>query len=74
MASVIGAKPTIAMHHIQKISDRPDLRMDRSNWLAVCQDHHDELENDIARATEIKRWAERHYAQALSITPPPGGG
>lgn len=62
---VMGAKGTDAMHHIHKISDRPDLRMVSGNWLAVCNEHHDLLENDWVAGTRVKEWSERHYLEAL---------
>jgi len=53
------------MHHIQRISDRPDLRMERSNWLSVCVPCHEVLEKDVIQAMAVKAWSEEHYDKTL---------
>lgn len=62
---VIGARPSTSMHHIHKITDAPQLRMQRSNWLALCEEHHSELEDDTGKALACKRWSERHYEEVM---------
>ncbi len=43
------------VHHITKIRDAPELRLDRSNWLSVCSDCHEKVEKDSALARRAKR-------------------
>ena len=68
MHSVIGAQSTADLHHIHSIADRPDLRMHRSNWLALCKTHHTQLESDVQTAQRVKAWSIQHYEQALSMS------
>lgn len=56
------------LHHIEKIAHRPDLRMERSNWLAVCIGCHETLEDDVPAARKIKEWSEANYDKALRIS------
>ena len=55
------AQPSEDMHHIHAIKDRPDLRMNRSNWLAVCAPCHEAIEGDAIEGMKIKRWSEENY-------------
>lgn len=63
---VIRANESVHMHHIHKIATNPNLRMDRSNWLAVCLDCHDVLENDPLQGMEVKRWSVDNYDAVLN--------
>ncbi len=65
-SGVIGARPTTAMHHIHKIRHKPELRMQRSNWLAVCDEHHEQCETDVAYALNVKQWSDANYENQLS--------
>ena len=44
---VMHAKPSRDMHHIISIRKDSSQRMSRGNWLAVCGEHHEEI--DIER-------------------------
>ena len=48
------ANPTSDMHHIHSIASRPELRMHRSNWLALCRPCHEQIEGDEMAGLEIK--------------------
>jgi 5-methylcytosine-specific restriction protein A len=50
-------EPATEVHHIEKITDRPDLRLDWSNCLSVCQSCHKEIENNPEKARKIKKGA-----------------
>lgn len=63
---VIGAKASMQMHHIVKITNASGLRMQRSNWLAVCDECHERLEADEAQGKAVKAWSEANYESALS--------
>ncbi len=47
-----------AMHHIVKIADAPWLRMERDNWLAVCDSCHERVEVDAELARKVKAWSD----------------
>jgi 5-methylcytosine-specific restriction protein A len=38
--------PARDVHHKQKVRLRPDLRLERSNLIAVCRECHEELETE----------------------------
>jgi len=48
------ANPTEDMHHIYAIASNPELRMKRSNWLALCRPCHEQIEGDAMAGLEIK--------------------
>ena len=66
MVSVLTANEATSMHHIQKITARPDLRMVRANWLAVCPECHERLETDVQAGQAVKRWSVDNYREAMS--------
>jgi len=37
-------KAATQLHHIEKITDAPHRRMDVMNTIAVCEDHHRQIE------------------------------
>jgi len=39
--------------------------MERSNWLAVCRECHEDLEGDSMAGMAVKRWSEASYEPAL---------
>ena len=65
LMGVVGSNQSQALHHIVKISDAPKLRMNRSNWLAVCDDCHEMLELDQAKAKRVKQWSDNNYDRVL---------
>lgn len=67
------AQPSRDMHHIQAIKDKPDLRMVKSNWLAVCFDCHEAIEGDAIKGVEVKRWSEFNYERCLDGFDKTGG-
>jgi 5-methylcytosine-specific restriction endonuclease McrA len=60
-----GAKPSKDMHHIVSIAKAPERRMERSNWLAVCRECHEDLEGDSMAGMAVKRWSEANYESIL---------
>lgn len=48
-------EPSRHTHHIVKIVDAPELRLDRSNVLSVCEACHERVERDIELARKAKR-------------------
>lgn len=54
-----GLNPSAALHHIQKIVTHPHLQHEESNWLAVCDEHHEILENNAKLGMEVKQWSRR---------------
>lgn len=46
------------VHHIVKVRDAPQLRLDQDNLLAVCQECHEWAESRGPQAREIKRWCD----------------
>lgn len=62
----IDANVSEHMHHIAKIADHPHLRMDWSNWLALCWSCHERLEKDTATALGVKSWSIQNYIDALN--------
>jgi hypothetical protein len=48
------ANPSQDMHHIYAIASSPELRMKRSNWLALCRFCHEQIEGDAMAGLEIK--------------------
>ena len=70
---VMHAKPSRDMHHIVSIRRDSTQRMQRGNWLAVCGEHHEELEGNELEGMACKRWSEANYAEAMD-TPSSVGG
>jgi 5-methylcytosine-specific restriction endonuclease McrA len=60
-----GSKPSKDMHHIVSITKAPERRMERSNWLAVCRECHEDLEGDSMAGMAVKRWSEAGYEPTL---------
>lgn len=62
---VMDAQPSQDMHHIVAICNAPNERMQRSNWLAVCRMHHEELERDEIEGLKTKRWSDENYHRLM---------
>jgi 5-methylcytosine-specific restriction endonuclease McrA len=58
---VQDAQPSRDMHHIVAIRDNPQQRMARSNWLALCREHHEELEGDTLLGLQVRQWSDVNY-------------
>jgi hypothetical protein len=65
---VTDAKPSKDMHHIHSIRSAPQLRMQRSNWIAVCGPCHEDLEGDAMEGMKVKQWSERAYNAVLEAS------
>lgn len=61
----MDAKPSRDMHHIHSIRSAPQLRMQRSNWLAVCGSCHEDLEGDAVEGMKVKQWSQICYNAAM---------
>ncbi len=64
----VDAKPSKDMHHIHSIRKAPHLRMDPSNWLAVCGLCHEAVEGQELEGMKIKAWSERSYNATLEAS------
>ncbi len=70
---VVDAQPSKDLHHVIAIRRAPHLRMEPSNWLAVCSMHHEELERDEIEGMKTKRWSESYYHAAMGGVHHPSG-
>ncbi len=61
----IDAKVAVDMHHIASIKDAPHLRMEPSNWLALCRPCHEILEGEVIEGMRVKRWSQDNYTHAM---------
>ena len=61
----MDAKPSKDMHHIHSIRSAPQLRMQESNWLAVCGPCHEAVEGLPIEGQRIKAWSVRSYNAML---------
>lgn len=61
----VDAKPSKDMHHIYAIRSSPNMRMQQSNWLAVCGPCHEAIEGLPIEGIEIKAWSVRAYDAML---------
>jgi 5-methylcytosine-specific restriction endonuclease McrA len=61
----VEANTAMELHHIVKISESPGLRMNRNNWLAVCNQCHNEIENDCLAGMAVRNWSDQHYDKVL---------
>ena len=64
----VDAKPSKDMHHIHSIRNAPHLRMDSSNWLAVCGPCHEAIEGQELEGMKIKDWSVRSYNEAMEAS------
>lgn len=48
------AEPVRHTHHIEKVNDAPELRLQRSNLLSVCEACHERVEQDKGLARKAK--------------------
>lgn len=53
------ATPAVAVHHIAKIAEAPQLRLSRANVLSVCKPCHDVVETDGKLARRAKAESEQ---------------
>lgn len=61
----MDAKPSRDMHHIHSIRSAPQLRMQESNWLAVCGPCHEAIEGLPIEGQRIKAWSRDAYNAML---------
>lgn len=66
LVGVIDANPSMHMHHITPIQESEAMRMNPSNWLAVCIECHDAVEGDVMQGMQIKAWSEANYVNVLN--------
>jgi cytochrome c553 len=66
LVGVIDSNPSMHMHHITPIKESEALRMNRSNWLAVCIGCHDAIEGDVMQGVQIKAWSDLNYFNVLN--------
>jgi len=64
---VIRANDSESMHHIYPIAEHPQMRMENSNWLALCTHCHNDIEGDILEGLKIKNWSLTNYCKELGI-------
>jgi len=61
----VMANTSSELHHIVKVADSPQQRMQKSNWLAVCNQCHNEVENDVFGGMAVRNWSDQNYDQVL---------
>lgn len=61
-------EPAASVHHIDKIEDAPERRLDRANLIALCRDCH-----KLADRNHETNQRCRAIAEAREAAPPPGG-
>jgi 5-methylcytosine-specific restriction endonuclease McrA len=61
----VNANTSTELHHIVKIADNPQRRMDRNNWLAVCNGCHNEVEGNVLAGMTIRQWSDVYYDKVL---------
>ena len=66
VVGVVGSNPSEHMHHIIAITESENMRMNTSNWLAVCSACHDLLEGDSMAGFEVRKWSDLHYVDTLN--------
>ena len=66
LVGVITANPSEQMHHIVAITESESLRMNPTNWLAVCVPCHDAIEGDSVAGMEVKQWSLANYETVLN--------
>ena len=66
LVGVIESNPSEDMHHITPIQESEALRMNPSNWLAVCTECHDAIEGDVMQGMQIKAWSDLNYFNVLN--------
>jgi 5-methylcytosine-specific restriction endonuclease McrA len=62
---VIDANMSRDLHHIVKIVDNRELRMDSTNWLALCRECHQEIEGNTEVGFQIKQWSLANYNEVI---------
>jgi hypothetical protein len=63
---VMSANPSRDMHHIVKIVDNRDMKMDSNNWLALCRDCHQEIEGNTTIGYNVKQWSLANYNEVIN--------
>ena len=66
IVGVIESKPSMHLHHITPIQESEAMRMNPSNWLAVCIECHDAIEGDVMQGMQIKAWSDANYVNVLN--------
>ena len=49
----------IEVHHIEKVTERPDLLLDNFNLVCLCQEHHKKADNGQINKEYLKELARR---------------
>ena len=65
MHGPLASNTSSELHHIVKIVDNPNRRMDRNNWLAVCNSCHNAVEGDIIAGMTVRQWSDTNYDRVL---------
>jgi len=65
MHGPLASNTSAELHHIVKIIDNPAKRMDKNNWLAVCNSCHNEVEGDIIAGMTVRQWSDTNYDKVL---------
>ena len=67
--------PSKEVHHIIPIAENPDLRLERSNLMALCKPCHSKLTNDELHAFQrVPKWLKPSAIPLTIVCGPPGGG
>jgi len=62
----MSANPSRDLHHIVKIVDNRDMKMDSNNWLALCRDCHQEIEGNTSVGYNVKQWSLSNYNEVIN--------
>jgi predicted HNH restriction endonuclease len=66
IVGVIDANSSEQLHHIISIQESEAMRMNPTNWLAVCLPCHDILEGDAMAGMQVKQWSLANYENVLN--------
>lgn len=53
----------MSVHHIQKIDDAPDRKLDTTNVIALCDECHKRADRDVAYNARCRAIAEKRGAE-----------
>lgn len=58
-------RPSVSVHHIQKIDDAPERKLDITNVIALCDECHKRADRDAAYNARCKRLADERHNDSL---------
>lgn len=61
----VMANTATELHHIIKVAECPQRRMDKTNWLSVCKQCHKDIEGDVVGGFYVRMWSDANYDKNL---------